>query len=109
MSIEPLQQGKAYSIDAEFETYGIEKENQEPIKGYILKVPQIKTCAIEIDSEYLYFPFKHLVGIKYRRQLTALTKTIENTTEVEYISICDKPKRARGRPKTCKLSDEGTQ
>ena len=33
------------------------------------------------------------------------TPTMENTTEVEYISIYDKPKR--GRPKgTCKLSDE---
>ena len=32
LSIEPLQQGKAYSIDAEFESYCIEKENQEPIK-----------------------------------------------------------------------------
>ena len=31
---------------------------------------------------------------------------MENTTEVEYISIYDRPKRGRGRPKTCKLSDE---
>ena len=31
---------------------------------------------------------------------------MENTTEVEYISIYDRPKRPRGRPKTCKLSDE---
>ena len=34
------------------------------------------------------------------------TQTMENTTEVEYISIYDKPKRGKGRPKTCKLSDE---
>ena len=34
------------------------------------------------------------------------TQTMENTTEVEYISIYDKLKRARGMPKTCKLSDE---
>ena len=34
------------------------------------------------------------------------TQTMEHTTEVEYISIYDKPKRGRGRPKTCKLSDE---
>ena len=34
------------------------------------------------------------------------TQTMENTTEVEYISIYDKPKRGRGRPKTCNLSDE---
>ena len=34
------------------------------------------------------------------------TQTMGNTTEVEYISIYDKPKRGRGRPKTCKLSDE---
>ena len=31
---------------------------------------------------------------------------MENTTEVEYVSIYDKPKRGRGRPKTCKLSDK---
>ena len=31
---------------------------------------------------------------------------MENTTEVEYISIYDKPKRGKGRPKTCNLSDE---
>ena len=34
------------------------------------------------------------------------TETIDNRTEVEYISIYDKPKRGKGRPKTCKLSDE---
>ena len=34
------------------------------------------------------------------------TQTMENTTEVEYISIYDRPKRGKGRPKTCKLSDE---
>ena len=33
------------------------------------------------------------------------TQTMENTTEVEYISIYDKPKRGRGMPNTCKLSD----
>ena len=37
------------------------------------------------------------------------TQTMENTTEVEYISIYDKPKRGRERPKTCKLSDEETR
>ena len=31
---------------------------------------------------------------------------MENTTEVEYISIYDKPKRARGRPSGSKYSDE---
>ena len=31
---------------------------------------------------------------------------MENTTEVVYISIYEQPNRARGRPKTCKLSDE---
>ena len=51
LSIEPLQQGKMYRIYAEFESYCIEKENQEPIKGYFLKVPQIKSCAIEIGSD----------------------------------------------------------
>ena len=34
------------------------------------------------------------------------TQTMENTTEVEYISIYDKPKRGKGRPKTCTLTDE---
>ena len=34
------------------------------------------------------------------------THAMENTTEVEYISIYDKPKRGRGRPKTCTLTDE---
>ena len=34
------------------------------------------------------------------------THTMENTTEVEYMSIYDKPKRGRGRPNTCKLSYE---
>ena len=31
---------------------------------------------------------------------------MENTTEVEYISIYDRPKRGKGRPKTCNLTDE---
>ena len=48
---EPLEQGKVYSIDAEFEGYCIEKENQEPIKGYFVKAPQVKSCAIEIGSD----------------------------------------------------------
>jgi len=34
------------------------------------------------------------------------TQTMENTTEVEYISIYDKPKRGRGRPRGSKYSDE---
>ena len=34
------------------------------------------------------------------------TQTMENTTEVEYISIYGKPKKGKGWPKTCKLSDE---
>ena len=38
--------------------------------------------------------------------MTSPTQTMENTTEVECISTYDKPKRARGRPTTCKLSDE---
>ena len=38
--------------------------------------------------------------------MTLPTQTMENTTEVEYISIYDRPKKGRGRPKTCKLSDE---
>ena len=50
MTNEPLQVGKVYSIDAEFESYCTEKENQEPIKGHCLKVPLMKSCAIEIDD-----------------------------------------------------------
>ena len=38
--------------------------------------------------------------------MTLPTQTMENTTEVEYISIYDKPKRGKGRPKTYKSSDE---
>ena len=38
--------------------------------------------------------------------MTSPTQTMENTTEVEYMSIYDKPKRGRGMPITCKLSDE---
>jgi hypothetical protein len=49
-SIEPLEQGRLYSIDAEFESYCIEKENETPIKGYYLKVPQMR-AFIEIDSD----------------------------------------------------------
>ena len=49
-SIEPLEQGKVYSIDAACESYCIEKENQEPIKGYFLKVPLMKSCAIESND-----------------------------------------------------------
>ena len=51
LSIEPLQQGKIYSIDAEFESCCIQKENQERRKGNILKVPQMKSCAIEIEYD----------------------------------------------------------
>ena len=38
--------------------------------------------------------------------MTQPTQTMECTTEVPYISIYDKPKRPRGRPKTCTLTDE---
>ena len=50
--------------------------------------------------------------------MISLTQTMANTTfdftpsfknpddMPEYVSIYDKPKRGRGRPKTCKLSDE---
>lgn len=50
-TIEPLEQGRLYSIDAEFESYCIEKENEESIKGYYLKVPQMKAVGVEIDSD----------------------------------------------------------
>ena len=56
LSIEPLQVGKVYSIDSEFESYCIEEENQEPIKGYFPKVPQTRPL-IEVDSNRFYFPF----------------------------------------------------
>ena len=31
---------------------------------------------------------------------------MNNSTEVEYISIYDRPKRGKGRPKTCTLTEE---
>ena len=49
LTIEPLQVGKVYSIDAEFESYCIEREDQEPIKGYVMEVPSMKSCVIQID------------------------------------------------------------
>ena len=38
--------------------------------------------------------------------MTQPTQTMECTTKVPYISIYDRPKRPRGRPKTCTLTDE---
>ena len=35
-----------------------------------------------------------------------ITHTMENTTDVEYISMYDKPKRGRGRPRGSNYSDE---
>ena len=49
-SVEPLEQGRLYSIDAEFESYCIEKENETPIKGYYMKVPSMKAVSVEIDE-----------------------------------------------------------
>ena len=49
-SIEPLEQGRLYSIDVEFESYCIEKENETPIKGYYLKVPSMKAVGVEVDD-----------------------------------------------------------
>ena len=34
------------------------------------------------------------------------TQPMGCATEAEYISIYDRPKRGRGRPKTCTLTDE---
>ena len=50
LSIEPSQVGKVYSIDAEFESYCTEKEYQEPLKGSFMKVPSMKSGAIEVDD-----------------------------------------------------------
>jgi len=38
--------------------------------------------------------------------MSSPTQTMENTTEVEYISIYDKPKRGRGRPRVSKYTEE---
>ena len=38
--------------------------------------------------------------------MTLPTQTMENTTEVEYNSICDKPKRGKGRPRVSKYTEE---
>ena len=50
-SIEPLEQGKCYSIDAEFDSYCIEKEGEKPIKGYFIRISTVKACSIEIESD----------------------------------------------------------
>ena len=50
LTIEPLQVGKVYSIDAEFESYCIEKEDQKPSKGYFVKAPSVKSCVFENDD-----------------------------------------------------------
>ena len=50
-SIEPVEQGKVYNIDAEFESFCIEKENQEPVKGYYIKVPQMRPFIEINDSD----------------------------------------------------------
>ena len=50
LTIEPLKVGKVYSIVAEFESYCIEKEDQEPIKGSSMKVPSMKSCVIEVGD-----------------------------------------------------------
>ncbi len=50
-SIETLEQGRLYSIDAEFESYCIEKENETPIKGYYLKIPQMKSCSFDVEVD----------------------------------------------------------
>ena len=52
-----------------------------------------------ITIKYRYNPFSYIIMIQP-------TQTMECTTEVPYISIYDKPKRPRGRPKTCTLTDE---
>ena len=41
--------------------------------------------------------------------MSATTKIMNNSTEVEYISIYDRPKRGKGRPKTCTLTEEQKQ
>ena len=38
--------------------------------------------------------------------MSSTTQMMNNTTEVEYISIYDRPKRGKGRPKTCTLTEE---
>ena len=73
MSTEPLQVGKAYSIDAEFGSYCIEREDQEPIKGYFMKVPSMKSCVIEIDDT------DQMRGTVYRRE-----KHISNYIELTH-------------------------
>jgi len=50
-SVAPLEQGKVYRVDTEFASYCIEKDYQEPINGYFMTVPQMKSCTIEMDSD----------------------------------------------------------
>ena len=38
--------------------------------------------------------------------MTLFTETMENQTEVEYISIYERPKRGKGRPRGSKYTEE---
>ena len=49
--IEPLEPGKSYTVNTEFQSYCIENRNEEPIKGYFLKVPQMKPCGFDVDVD----------------------------------------------------------
>ena len=44
-----FNQNTRYIVDLEFESYSIEKEGEEPIKGYYTKMPSAKTIEIEVD------------------------------------------------------------
>ena len=50
VSIEPCEQGMLYSIDVEFCSYCIEKDNQEPIKGYYAKIPTMRRLDVDTQS-----------------------------------------------------------
>ena len=51
ITVEPYEQGKLYSINAEFNSYCIEKNNEAPINGYFLKVPSMKPCGMLIECD----------------------------------------------------------
>lgn len=48
-AFEGCEKGKTYVIDAEFESYCIDRKNEEPLKGYYLKVPSMKPCNIIVE------------------------------------------------------------
>ena len=45
---EPCEKGKIYSINIVFESYCIDRENQEPLIGFYCKIPTVTPCGMEV-------------------------------------------------------------